>query len=180
MTQFDDRPAIDDNALKAQVDAEIAERLMVEAEDARHIHRRAFRIGGLALLVALDATSEIAEVPTLYRLPGAPHGVRGLVNRHGRVIPVLDLSELLPLQNSTATNPWLLVCGRGDAAVGLMIDSLPERKTFSQSDEVTLAQLDNPMTPYAQAAYQQGKDIWLDIDVETFFTKVFKTEMSIA
>ena len=176
MSPTENNPLIDISALKAQIDADIAAQLLSEVDDGQHIYRRSFRIGELNLLVELDVTSEVAEMPTVCRLPGAPHGVKGLVNRHGRVIPVLDLVLLFGLQGKPAARPWLLVCGRGEAAVGLIIDNLPERKSFIHEDAINLTEIINPMTPYARAAYQQDKDIWLDIDSEAFFAAVFKVE----
>jgi chemotaxis signal transduction protein len=177
MSPTENNPFIDINALKAQIDADIAAQLLSEVDDGQHIYRRSFCIGELNLLVELDVTSEVAELPTVCRLPGAPHGVKGLVNRHGRVMPVLDLALLFGSQIKPAIRPWLLVCGRGDAAVGLIVDNLPERKSFAFEDAINLAEVDSPMTPYARAAYQQGKDIWLDIDSEAFFASVFKVEV---
>lgn len=167
---------IDIDALKAQVDAEIAARLLIEADIARHIHRRGFGIGDLKLLVPLDATSEVLEMPPLFPLPGAPAGIRGLANRHGRVVPVMDLSALFEVPAERDASAWLLVCGRGDAAVGLAIDSLPERKSFVREDEVALTEIKHPIAGYAKAAYRQGRDIWIDIDTEEFFAKVFHVE----
>ncbi len=180
MSPTENSPLLDISVLKAQVDADIAAQLLSESDDAQHIYRRSFRIGELNLLVELDVTSEVAEMPTVCRLPGAPHGVKGLVNRHGRVIPVLDLAMLFGLQGKPAARPWLLVCGRGDAAVGLIIDNLPERKNFTHEDAINLTEITSPMTPYARAAYQQDKDIWLDIDSEAFFAGVFKVEAAAA
>src|SRR5665811_2339781 len=81
MAQINPTQTIDINALKSQVDAEIAARLLVEADNARHIHRRGFHVGDLRLLVQMDVTSEVLDMPPLFRLPGAPHGIKGLVNR---------------------------------------------------------------------------------------------------
>jgi chemotaxis signal transduction protein len=178
MPQTDNCLPVDIGALKAQVDAEIAARLLVEADSARHIHRRGFRVGELNLLVELDMSSEVAEMPPLYRLPGAPNGIKGIANRHGRVIPVMDLSILFALQNRRTANQWLLVCGRGDAAVGLVIDSLPERKIFVQHDTINLQDVASPMAAYAKAAYGQGNDVWIDLDVQTFFAAVFGIELA--
>jgi len=169
---------IDIDALKAQVDAEIAARLLIEADFARHIQRRGFRAGGLKLLVPLDATSEVLEMPPLFRLPGAPAGIIGLANRHGRVVPVLDLSVLFEMSFDHAASPWLLVCGRGDDAVGLIIDSLPERKSFVRDNEIGVAEIKHPIARYAKAAYRDGQDVWVDIDTEEFFAKVFRVEHS--
>lgn len=169
---------IDIEALKAQVDAEIATRLLIEADSARYIHRRGVHAGDLRLLVNLDATSEVAEMPPLFRLPGAPVGINGLANRHGRVVPVMDLSALFGSQHDIAAKVWLLVCGRGDAAVGLVVDSLPERKKFAQDDEVSLSDITHPIAAYAKAAYREGQDVWIDLDTEAFFTSVFQVEPS--
>jgi twitching motility protein PilI len=167
---------IDIEALKAQVDAEIAARLLIEAEYARHIQRRGFRVGELKLLVSLNSTSEVLDMPPLFRLPGAPAGIRGLANRHGRVVPVLDLLALFEMPLDSSANKWLLVCGRGDEAVGLNIDSLPERKSFVRDDEVDLAEVKHPIANYAKSAYKDGSNIWIDIDIEDFFAKVFHVE----
>lgn len=167
---------IDIDALKAQVDAEIAARLLIEAEYARYVHRRGFQIGDLRLLVNLDATSEVAEMPQLFRLPGAPAGVKGLTNRHGRVVPVLDISALYGTQHDFAAKVWLLVCGRGDAAVGIVVDSLPERKKFAQDDVVNPSDITHPIASYAKAAYREGQDVWIDLDTEAFFNSIFQIE----
>ena len=170
---------IDINALKALVDAEIAARLRIEADSARYIQRRGFCIGGLKLLVPLDAASEVLEMPPLFRLPGAPAGIKGLVNRHGRVVPVMDLPTLFEMSFDRGASSWLLVCGRGDEAVGLVIDSLPERKSFVQDDEIGLAEINHPIAGYAKAAYRDGRDNWIDIDTGEFFAKVFRVETSL-
>ena len=171
---------IDINALKAKIDAEIAARLLIEADAARYVQRRAFRIGGLRLLVRLDATSEVVEMPTLFRLPGAPAGIKGLANSHGRVVPVLDLSILYGLQNDhdRATHKWLLVCGRGEAAVGLSIDNLPERKRFMHEDRMRIEDIVHPMAGYVTAAYRDEQDVWIDLDTEKLFAAIFHVEPS--
>ena len=170
-----DQP-IDIDALKAQVDAEIAARLLIEADYARYVQRRGFCIGDLKLLVPLDSTSEVLGMPPLFRLPGAPAGVRGLANRHGRVVPVMDLSVLFEMSADRSANSWLLICGKGDEAVGIAIDSLPERKSFVQEDEIGLSEVEHPIASYAKAAYRDGQDIWIDIDTNEFFGKVFHVE----
>src|SRR3972149_3767353 len=118
MPQKDLAKTVDIDALKAQIDAEIAARLLVEADFASHIQRRGLYIGDLRLLVHLGAASEVVEMPQLFRLPGAPAGVKGLANRYGRVVPVIDLPAAFGFQHDHAANEWLLVCGRGDDAVG--------------------------------------------------------------
>lgn len=176
MQQKNGAPVVDIEALKAQVNAEIAARLLVEADYARHIHRRGFHVGDLRLLVNMDATSEVAEMPPLFRLPGAPSGITGLVNRHGRVVPVLDLLALFGAGHDSSAHVWLLVHGRGDDAVGIIVDSLPDRKKFAQDSAVSLEDITHPIALHAKAAYQEGRDIWIDLDMEALFASVFKVD----
>lgn len=178
MPQMDPAKAVDINALKAQIDAEIEARLLVEADFESHIHRRSFSVGELKLLMSMGTTSEVVELPQLYRLPGAPNGVKGLANRYGRVVPVVDLSAVFGLKHDKAGKQWLLVCGRGEEAVGLIVDSLPERKKFTQDDEVSLAKVTHPVTAYAKAAYLEWQDTWIDLDEEALFAEVFHTAIN--
>lgn len=180
MQQTDSTQHVDIEALKAQVSAEIEARLLLEAEYARYVHRRGFCIGELKLLLQMDATSEVVEMPPLFRLPGAPKGIKGLANRHGRVVPVLDMLALFGLMHEQKARAWLLVCGRGDEAVGIVTDDLPERKKFAQDDATDIADITHPIAVYAKAAYREGKDIWIDLDVEGLFAAVFKVDLSTA
>jgi len=171
---MDPAKTVDINALKAQIDAEIAARLLVEADFATHIQRRSFCVGDLKLLTELEATSEVVEMPQLFRLPGAPAGVKGLANRYGRVVPVIDLSALFGFKHSQAANEWLLVFGRGEEAVGIIVDSLPERKKFTADDEISLAEITHPITAYAKTAFMEWQDTWIDLDSEALFAMVFQ------
>jgi Chemotaxis signal transduction protein len=130
--------------------------------------------------VRMEDTSEVLDMPPLFRLPGAPHGIKGLVNRHGRVVPVMDISDLFDLQHDRVKNAWLLVCGRGDEAVGIIISSLPERKKFVNDDQVSLAEITHPIAAYAKGAYREGQDIWIDVDTGALFDAVFHVDLSSA
>jgi len=178
MKQGNALPHVDIEILKAQVDAEIAARLQAEAEYEQHIHRRGFISGKLKLLIALDAASEVAELPSLYHLPGAPAGVRGLANRHGRVIPVVDLQTLLGVEYEDMTSSWLMIYGHGEDAVGIIVGSLPERKRFAQEDLVDIDQISSPLLQYANAVYKEGSNFWFDVDFERLFASVFQVNFT--
>ncbi len=56
----------------------------------------AFELAGHTYYLPIEQMREIADMPALLPLPLAPPIVRGLINLHGRVIPVIDLSILNP------------------------------------------------------------------------------------
>jgi len=181
MQQKNSSQPIDIEALKAQVDEEIASRLVAEAEYAKYIHRRGINVGELKLLVGMDSVSEVVEMPPTFRLPGAPAGVIGLANRHGRVVPVLDLLTLFDSANRRNKYAWLMVYGRNEDAVGVIVDSLPDRRRFAQGDEVSTAEITHPISTYAKAVYRGvNQDIWIDLDMEALFASIFQVDMSTA
>jgi len=176
MQNLGPNPDIDIEALKAQVDADIAARLEAEADYDRYIHRRGFKVGEMRLLIDMESVSEVVKMPAMFRLPGAPVGVSGLVNRHGRVIPVLNLRTLIENGGEARVGEWLMVYGRGNDAVGLMVNSLPDRKSFAQDSAVALEDVTHPIEIHAKAAYRENEEIWIDIDMELILSSIFKTE----
>jgi chemotaxis signal transduction protein len=54
-----------------------------------------FRSGGEDYALSAADVREVDEIGEVAILPGAPAGVIGVRNVHGRVVPVLDLAQLL-------------------------------------------------------------------------------------
>ncbi len=81
----------------------LAERARALAE-SRHEERRetlsvlAFRVGGERYAVPIDAVDHVLESRGLCPLPGAPRYVLGALVSRSRVVPVLDLRQVLGLE----------------------------------------------------------------------------------
>ena len=133
------------------------------------IERQGYRVGDLRILAKFDASSELAVMPTIYRLPGAPDGVKGLANLHGHVVPVFELARWFNVVHDPKATPMLLVLGYGSAAIGVVIDGLPVRKRFSPADEVSVG-IGNPrMARFAHSAYRDTEGVWMEFDDQRFF-----------
>lgn len=52
-----------------------------------------FRLAGQHLAVALESVVRVLPALVCTPLPGAPDTVRGLVNLHGQILPVVDLAR---------------------------------------------------------------------------------------
>lgn len=155
--------------------AEISARQNAVGHKDDLIERQGYRVGDLCILAKFDATSELAVMPSIYRLPGAPDGVKGLANLHGNVVPVFELARWFNVTHDPKATPMLLVLGYGDEAIGVIIDGLPVRKRFSPNDEVPV-ELGHPrMARFATAAYrEQGNQsdqytVWMEFDHQRFF-----------
>ena len=100
------------------------------AENPNEIVRQAFRIGHMRLLAPFAKASELTEMPNVYPLPRMPANLLGLVNLHGRIVPLFDLAALFETEHLPREKRMLLVIGHGNDAAGIVIDGLPRRMAF--------------------------------------------------
>jgi len=133
-------------------------------ENPNDIVRQAFRIGHMRLLAPFATASELTEMPNVFPLPRMPANLLGLVNLHGRIVPLFDLAPLFETQHLPREKRMLLVIGHGDAAAGIVIDGLPRRMVFQPENEILTPALSTAATTAVVATYQQGSDAWFEFN----------------
>ncbi len=133
-------------------------------EDPDDIVRQAFRIGHMRLLAPFATASELVEMPNVYPLPRMPANLLGLVNLHGRIVPLFDLAALFETQHLPREKRMLLVIGHGDAAAGIVIDGLPRRMVFRSENEILPPALSAAAATAVVATYAHGQDAWLEFN----------------
>lgn len=124
--------------------------------------RQAFRIGKLQLAVSFEAASELAELPTIYRIPGTAKAILGVVNLHGNVVPVFDLHTYFGESHIPGERTLLLVLGRGVRAAAIMIDGLPKRKKFLPEEAISRDALIPVLHDFSIGAWAQADGFWCD------------------
>ena len=134
------------------------------ADDPNLIVRQAFRIGHMRLLAPFAIASELTEMPNVYPLPRAPANLLGLVNLHGRIVPLFDLTRLFETEHLAREKRMLLVIGHGDAAAGIAIDGLPGRMTFTPESQINPPPLPAGPANALLATFLAGKDAWFEFD----------------
>ncbi len=133
-------------------------------ENPNDIVRQAFRIGQVRLLAPFATASELTEMPNVYPLPRAPENLLGLVNLHGRIVPLFDLATLFETEHLPREKRMLLVIGHGSDAAGIVIDGLPRRMVFQPEAQVMPPALPAAAATAVAAAYDDGKEIWFEFD----------------
>jgi chemotaxis signal transduction protein len=141
-------------------------------ENPGEIVRQAFRIGHMRLLAPFATASELTEMPNVYPLPRAPDNLLGLVNLHGRILPLFDLATLFETEHLPREKRMLLVIGHGDAAAGIVIDGLPRRMVFTPGAQIIPPQLPPAAAGAVLATYLAGKDAWFELDYEQLLLHV--------
>jgi twitching motility protein PilI len=128
------------------------------------IVHQAFRIGHMRLLAPFDKASELVEMPNVYPLPRMPANLLGLVNLHGRIVPLFDLATLFETQHLPREKRMVLVIGHGSDAAGIVIDGLPRRMAFLPESQIVPPALPAAATGAVLATFVAGKDAWFEFD----------------
>ena len=128
------------------------------------IVRQAFRIGQMHLLAPFDVSSELTEMPSVYPLPRMPANLLGLVNLHGRILPLFDLATLFETEHMPREKRMLLVIGHGNNAAGIVIDGLPRRMAFLPESQIVPPALPAAAAGALRASYSAGRDAWYEFD----------------
>ena len=133
------------------------------------MQRMAVRLGELALLIPWDGGREVLPAPAAARIPHTAPWLRGIANVRGALVPVVDLAAALGTSRA-AVPAYLLICGEGDNAMGLLIDGLPRVLEIEVANRIP----DRPVLPAlldecVSAAYSQAGRVWLDLDLATLF-----------
>ena len=133
-------------------------------EDPSLVVRQAFRIGHMHLVAPFATASELVEMPNVYPLPRMPANLLGLVNLHGRIVPLFDLANLFETTHLPREKRMVLVLGHGNDAAGIVIDGLPRRLVFTPDDQIIPPALPAAAATAITATYLQGKDAWFEFD----------------
>lgn len=116
-------------------------------------------------LYGLPVTSvvRIIEMVTLTRLPDAPEIIEGIINLHGKAVPVMDLHRRfgLPQPDYRLHTPIILVDieGGNHTTMGLIVDTVEQvldvpYKDLEMAETIVPAELAGQMA--ARAAYLAG------------------------
>jgi chemotaxis signal transduction protein len=89
----------------------------------------AFRIGPALAALPLTTVREVMEDPTILAVPGSHAHVAGIILSRSVAVPVYDLLRFDRIwsgpgpitQESGARRPQVIVCGIGEALIGLLV-----------------------------------------------------------
>lgn len=99
-----------------------------DAMDRDHEHEFvAFRIGEQEYCIDIMSVREIRGWTVETRLPSVPDFVRGVINLRGSVVPILDLSARLGLEQTKPTARNVIIITRiGTLVMGLLVDAVSD------------------------------------------------------
>ena len=118
----------------------LAERARALAESRQEERREtlsvlAFRVGGERYAVPIDAVDHVLESRGLCPLPGAPRYVLGALVSRSRVVPVLDLRQVLGLEGGGLSDlARVVVVEAAEEFFGLAAEEVDGRQELPRAE----------------------------------------------
>lgn len=134
--------------------------------------RQGFRVGSLNLMIGYADSSELTEMPDIYRIPNAPDWFCGMANLHGMLTPVFDLSRYLDVERDNASKRMLLVLSHGADAAGVVIDGMPERLRWGVEQQTDAATVPDALFDVVDRAALIGEKLWFDLNCNTLLDRL--------
>ncbi len=128
----------------------------------------AFSLAGEVFALPVNPIREVVRVASITRVPHAPKPIRGVTNRRGRVIPVIDLRlriELPPTELGRASR--IIVVNSRRRLLGLLVDAVHQvihidlEQVQPPPDDVMTVQSD-----YLSGVYHLDDQLILLLDID--------------
>jgi purine-binding chemotaxis protein CheW len=105
---------------------DVSEDAMLEAalREAREIKLVGFRVAGQEISVPISQVQEVIRAIPVTRLPAAPRHILGILNLRGRVVPMVDLADIMDFSGERGENRFIIVCRCRGMLVGLMVEAI--------------------------------------------------------
>lgn len=87
-----------------------------------------FRLGAESFGIGLQQVEEIVELPAVTKVPDAPDYVLGVICLRDQVMPLIDLSEILAIEQGSAARKrdMVVLLSFGSVRIGIVVDEIEE------------------------------------------------------
>lgn len=132
---------------------------------AEHVQQRhGVVIGSFSVLLPGDTVSEVVKGSTIYPVPKTASWVKGLLNLRGNLVPVFDLAEHFDVEAQAAESPQIVVVGKAEQAVALIVDGIPKLASTSQAISQSALPLPEGIRNHVRGAFVEDDNMWLELD----------------
>ena len=134
------------------------------------LHFLTFRIGDRQLAFPLEKVERVIRMAALVPVPEAPEWISGLLNLHGRVMPVISLRKRLGLSHREAHPDFrILVMQTQDRKLGVMAESVEEVVAVSEGH---FAKPEGKLkdSPLLNAVIRKNDEVYLVLEADALDT----------
>ena len=149
----------------------LASSLDQENKDPRNVYLKIYIDPQTQALLPMKNIQEATILPSrlLTTMPNMPSYILGLTNRRGRVMWVVDMSQIMGLSKTSFIPPKIdiLVVKIGDSITALAIHKIEgTMRILSEDINAVPSHLSLALIPYLQGCVLKDRDIFLVLDME--------------
>jgi chemotaxis protein CheZ len=93
-----------------------------------------FKLGESEYTLPILKVREIINTPSITTLPQSPHYMKGIINLRGRIIPVVDLKEIISAGGEEGLGSKTIVISSGKVTFGVLVDSITSVVNIEKSE----------------------------------------------
>ncbi len=139
-----------------------------------------FKVANDELGLDISCVREVLRQQEIYRLPGTPDFIEGVINLRGHIVPLIDLGKRLDCRQGEEHGKRIIICKVNKLIVGLTVDSLKEIIALSEENikptpKVAASQMEVEVT---SGLAKMGERIIPILDLAHILTKKEATELS--
>jgi chemotaxis signal transduction protein len=154
--------------------------------DAKAAHYFGFSIGSHHFMVAASSFCEVFVDTPIAAMPNAPSCLAGLVNVRGVLMPVYQLHSALKVDSPKKF--IIFSVGKGESAVGVLIDGLPiSLEASAYQRQAPSVQEQRVLQQFSQTHYFVNQHHWLLFDgavlssqLVAFANESYKSQMCLS
>lgn len=157
--------------------------------DGKGVSLLTFEVAGQTYGIPVGSVVRIIEMVTITSLPGAPDSIQGIINVHGKAVPVADLRRCfgLPQVAYTLHTPIILAhVDNGLHTLGLVVDAVDQvldapSEGLETTETIVPADLVNPIAqqaPYLTGIAKVDRCMILVLDVRALLTQRDQAQLS--
>lgn len=130
-----------------------------------------FPVAGYGLIYDHESPSEYIDKQAIYPIPTDHPLFRGLINRRGSLVPIYEIRPLISPEQRIPddASSHIFVLGRGDDAVGLLLDAVPYRITVTEQQKIPPPSLlTKVFGEHIKHCYKEGDDLYVNVALDAF------------
>lgn len=136
-----------------------------------------FKLGKEIFAANVDSTIKILQLSEITKVPNAPSNMKGVINHHGNVLPVVDLNQTLGLpETEYSKNTCIIILSIKNTIDQLVVGAIVDE--VLNVEEVNIDQISEPPSlrknsnkSYISGVFKKDETFIMILNIDNIFSE---------